>query len=65
MSTIPSAPFDGVRSFKRVTNVMNVYEYPHYMSQIFGGISILQWRKAERYRRFQRLLLRSFVLEWK
>ena len=29
-----------------------------YYSQIFGGISAMQWRKAERYRRFQQHVFR-------
>ena len=33
-------------------NKRNMCKYPH-CSQIFGGISTTQWRKAEGYRRFQ------------
>ena len=47
----------GETSFKRTTNVITVCKYQHY-SQIFGGISAMQWRKAERYRRFQQHLFR-------
>ena len=36
---------------QRTTNVISVCKYQHY-SQIFGGISAMQWRKAERYRRY-------------
>ena len=39
------------------TNVISVCKYQHY-SQIFGGISAMQWRKAERYQRFQQHLFR-------
>ena len=44
---------DDVTLFYRITNVINGCKYLHY-SQTFCGISVMQWPKAELYRRFQR-----------
>ena len=42
------SPLDSVMSFKRITVGINVCKDSH-SSQIFDGISTMQWRKAEQY----------------